>query len=109
MHFFREGLFPRSKERLIKSLNFEIIMKVKFIRDKEYDGFMIWQMLKSDDPSGAKNRAKLMRISEEQLKKIYGTKSFDEVKEFINELVEEGYRKYKEKISQLQIKSPNDK
>lgn len=50
-------------------------MKVRFIRDKEYDGFMIWQLLKSEDPMGAKNRAKLMKISDDQIEKIRRTKS----------------------------------
>jgi len=59
---------------------------------------MIWQMLKSDDPSGAKNRAKLMRISEELLEKMCDAKSFDEAEKCIKEIVEERYKKYHKQI-----------
>lgn len=62
---------------------------------------MIWVMLRSGDPSGTRNRAKSMGISEEQLAKIFGTNSFDEVKAFIMELVEEKYRKYEKQIEDV--------
>lgn len=73
-------------------------MKVRFIKDKEYDGFMIWQMLKSNDPAGAKNRAKLMKISEDRFEKIRDTRNFDEAEEYVKEMVEERYEKSHKQI-----------
>jgi hypothetical protein len=73
-------------------------MKARFVQNKEYDGFMIWQMLKADDPSGVKNRAKSMGISEEQFERIRSAKSFDEAEKCIKEIIEERYKKYGKQI-----------
>lgn len=69
-------------------------MKVKYILDKEYDALYIWHMLRSDDPAGSRYRAQRMGITEEQLNKIYGKKSYIEVKSYIQKIVNKRYSKY---------------
>jgi len=51
-------------------------MHVKYIKDFEYDIFMIWMMLGGDNPSGVENRAKSMGVSSDDLKKVYGVENY---------------------------------
>ncbi len=75
-------------------------MKTIFTKDIEYDSFMIWIILRQDDPSGAKNRAKSMGIDEETLNKIYGVRNYKDIEKFIGEFVKKRYLKESGKIEE---------
>ena len=49
-------------------LRYNFLMQVNYIKDFEYDAFMIWMMLGFDDPSGVENRAKSMGVSSDDLR-----------------------------------------
>jgi len=75
-------------------------MRTVFIKDPDYDGFVVWAILHRDDPSGSKNRSKRMGIDEQTLKKIYGTKTYDEVETLIKKLIQTRYTKKSKKIDE---------
>jgi hypothetical protein len=75
-------------------------MRTIFVKDPDYDGFVIWLMLHRDDPSGAKHRSKKMGIDEQTLKQIYGTKTYNEVKTLIKKLVQKRYVKESARINE---------
>jgi len=73
-------------------------MKTTYIKDLEYDAFMIWVMLRGKDPSGVKKRAERMKIDKELLNSISGTKSYEEVKDLLEKVVKERYKKEEKTI-----------
>lgn len=77
--------------------------RVRFIRDMEYDAFMIWVMLRSDDPAGVRWRATTMGITSWQLNRILEADSFAEVEELIYDIVEERYEQYESEIKEKLI------
>ncbi|OGC51762.1 hypothetical protein A2982_00570 [candidate division WWE3 bacterium RIFCSPLOWO2_01_FULL_39_13] len=76
-------------------------MKVKYVKDFEYDAFMIWIMLSDDDPSGVKNRAKSMGISKTELKRIYGVEDYQDAKGYVENLAKKKYSKCEEDIDRV--------
>jgi len=75
-------------------------MHTLFVKDPNYDGFVIWVMLHRDDPSGSKNRSKRMGIDEQILKQIYGTKAYSEVEVLIKKLIQNRYAKESKRIDE---------
>lgn len=80
---------------------YNLLMKVKYIKDFEYDTLMIWMMLSQDDPSGVENRAKSMGVSATELSKIYGVEDYQEVKSFLEQLVTKKYKEHEEHIDAI--------
>jgi hypothetical protein len=80
---------------------FLVVVHVRFITDKEYDKHLIWSMLHSDDPSGARDRAKSMGIPEEQLGRLCGTMSYLEVRDYLTPIVEERYQDFGDQIQRM--------
>ena len=75
-------------------------MKVKYIKDKKYDGRVIWKMLKMNDPAGRWNRAKDMGISKEEVVKILEKENFSEARELIEGLVNKKYKEIENLIDE---------
>jgi len=73
-------------------------MKVKYVKDFEYDTFMIWIMLSQEDPSGVRNRAKSMGVSEGELKKIFGVEDYQDIKDYLENLAKKKYSKHEKEI-----------
>jgi len=73
-------------------------MKVKYIKDKNYDAFMIWAMLSSNDPAGVKSRAKSMKITGQVLDRIIKAESYESVSDILNKITKARYSKHKVKI-----------
>ena len=67
-------------------------MKVTYIKDKEYDAWLVWVMLSTPDPSGNENRANSMGINEEAFKKISSVENFSNIKDFVLSVVDERYK-----------------
>ncbi|OGC51594.1 hypothetical protein A2982_01280 [candidate division WWE3 bacterium RIFCSPLOWO2_01_FULL_39_13] len=76
-------------------------MKVSYIKDFEYDTYMIWIMLSQEDPSGVENRAKSMGISKENLRKIYGVEHYKDIKDFLEGLAKRKYSKNEKHIDSI--------
>lgn len=79
-------------------------MKTIFIKDLEYDAFLIWVMLKEEDPSGVANRAKIMGIDSDFLARIRGVKNYNEVKNLIEGFVKKEYERGAKDIESVIIK-----
>ncbi len=73
-------------------------MKVKYIKDLDYDSFMIWAILSSSDPSGVENRVKSMGISGNVLKRIQAVEEYEDIKKSLDKYVEKKYAKYAKEI-----------
>ena len=73
-------------------------MKVKYIKDIEYDAFMIWIMLSGSDPAGTEDRAKSMDIDKEAYLKISKVDDFQDIKDYVIDLAKERYGEHKETI-----------
>lgn len=54
-------------------------MQVKYVKDKDYDTYMIWAMLKSNDPAGVLNRAKTMGLNKNIVNKVTDSDSYEDV------------------------------
>ncbi len=76
-------------------------MKVTYIKDFEYDTFMIWVMLSQDDPSGIENRAKSMGIGLEDLKRVYEAGDYQNIKTFLEELAKKRYSEHEKHIDNI--------
>jgi len=85
-------------------LNVTRTVKVKFVIDKEYDALAIWWMLGSGtDPMGVRNRARWMGITSWELNRILEADSFEEVEEFITNIVEERHKQYERQLEEKLI------
>ncbi len=67
-------------------------MKVKYIKDIDYDSEILWIMLSSPDPAGNKNRATSMGLEMNTYEKIAKAEDYKDIKDFILKLVEEKYK-----------------
>lgn len=73
-------------------------MKVKFVKDIEYDSYVIWVMLHGEDPYGAENRAKSMGINKKLFESIYGTEDYEKIEDELIKVVKEKHEELKKRI-----------
>ena len=73
-------------------------MKVKFVKDKRYDAFMIWAMLSSNDPAGVGSRAKSMGIASKALEEISKAQDYGSVSEYLDKITQAKYSVHNAKI-----------
>lgn len=72
--------------------------QLKFILDPEYDGEMIYVMLRNQNQSGLKYQAQKMELDLDLAEKISQAKKYEEVKDEIKKLVADRYRKIEDRM-----------
>jgi len=82
-------------------VGYNFSMQVHYIKDFEYDTFMIWMMLGFDDPSGVENRAKSMGINVADLKKISSVEDYKDIKDFLEKLSKKKYQECEDQIDSI--------
>ena len=74
-------------------------MKVTFVKDMDYDAYMIWIMLSSPDPAGNENRAKSMGINKDDFLKISKVVDYRDIEDFVLDLAKKKYEKHESEIN----------